>query len=157
MAGMSYPRWITRPLEGMNLREVAPGLYVGEETSPLQGGWGSIVDFYGHASEAVQRAYPKAKRYVRLPFEDGNAFPAGALDAAWDAWQLTELEGGDTLLHCQAGISRSASAAYAFLRRRYGLRRAEALARVVTPFTASRFPLKPTLQSADDWTRSWDR
>ena len=151
---MDYPHWITEPLEGMNLREVAPGLYVGEETAPLRGGWSTIIDFYGHAPWIVQLEYPKVKRYVRLPFEDGNAFPKGALDAAWDAWQLADIEGGDTLIHCQAGLSRSASAAYAMLRKRYGLRHGEALARVVTPTTAHQYPLKTTLQSAVDWLRA---
>lgn len=148
---MDYPRWTTEPLEGMNLREVAPGLYIGEATAPLRGGWSTIIDFHGHSPWIVQLAYPKAKRYVRIPFDDGDPFPVGALDRAWDAWQLADIEGGDTLIHCQAGLSRSASAAYAFLRKRYGLSHAEALARVVTPFTAHQYPLPSTLQSAADW------
>jgi hypothetical protein len=151
---MDYPRWLTEPLDGMNLREVAPNLYVGEETAPLRGDWHTIIDFYGHAPWIVSLEYPKAKNYVRIPFEDGSAFPKGALDAAWDAWQLASLEGGDTLIHCQAGLSRSASAAYGLLRKRFGLRHAEAVARVVTPFTDHQYPLKATLKSAADWVRS---
>mgnify|MGYP006273984219 CR=1 FL=1 len=154
---MSYPRWLTEPLEGMNLREVAPHLYVGEETAPLRGDWHTIIDFYGHAPWIVQLEYPKAKRYVRIPFEDGNAFPKGALDAAWDAWQLAELDGGETLIHCQAGLSRSASAAYALLRKRFGMGTTEALSRVVTPITAHQYPLKETLRSAADWARASHR
>ena len=150
---MNYPRWLTEPLYGMNLREVAPNLYVGEETAPLRGGWHTIIDFYGHAPWIVTLEYPKAKNYVRLPFHDGDSFPAGALDAAWDAWQLADIEGGDTLIHCQAGLSRSASAAYALLKKRYGLRHSEALSRVVTPSTAHQYPMKATLKSAADWTR----
>lgn len=151
---MGYPRWLTPPLDGMNLREVGPGLYVGEATAPLRGDWHTIIDFYGHAPWLVQLAYPKARRYIRIPFDDGEPFPPGALDAAWDAWQLADLDGGDTLIHCQAGLSRSASAAYALLRKRYGLRREEALARVVTTFTAHQFPLRTTLQSADAWVKT---
>jgi len=151
---MEYPRWLTEPLDGMNLREVAPNLYVGEETAPLRGDWHTIIDFYGHVPFYVEPAQKAAKRYIRIPFDDGREFPAGALDAAWTAWQEAELEGGDTLIHCQAGLSRSASAAYAMLRKRFGLRHAEALSRVVTPFTDQQYPMKATLKSAADWARS---
>jgi hypothetical protein len=150
---MKYPNWITAPLEGMNLREVGPHLFVGEETSPLRGDWHTIIDFYGHVPFYVEPAHKAARRYIRIPFDDGREFPAGALDAAWTAWQEAELEGGDTLLHCQAGLSRSASAAYALLRRRYGLRHDSALARVVTPVTDHQYPMKATLRSAADWVR----
>jgi hypothetical protein len=150
---MSYPRWLTKPLDGMNLREVAPGLYVGEQSAPLRGDWHTIIDFYGGAPWLVQPAYAQAKNYVRIPFDDGDSFPQGALSAAWDAWQLAALDGGETLIHCQAGLSRSASAAYALIRRRYGLRHAEALSYVETPPTAHKFPLKPTLKSAEDWVK----
>lgn len=150
---MTYPRWITKPLQGMNLREVAPNLFVGEETSPLRGDWHTIIDFFGHVPFYVEPAQKAAKRYIRIPFDDGGAFPAGALDAAWTAWQEAEVEGGDTLLHCQAGLSRSASAAYALLRRGYRLRHGVALARVVTPATDDQYPMKETLRSAADWVR----
>jgi hypothetical protein len=151
---MEYPRWLTAPLDGMNLREVAPNLYVGEETAPLRGDWHTIIDFYGRAPWLVQLSYPQARNYVRIPFEDGAEFPKGALDAAWDAYQMAAIEGGDTLIHCQAGLSRSASAAYALLRKRFGLRHAEALDRVVTPITDHQYPLTTTLRSAADWARS---
>ena len=150
---MSYPRWLTAPLDGMNLREVAPGLYVGEQTAPLRGDWHTIIDFYGHAPWLVQSVYAQAKNYLRIPFDDGDSFPPGALNAAWDAWQLAALDGGDTLIHCQAGLSRSASAAYALIRRRYGLRHAEALSCVVTPYTAHQYPMRLTLASAYDWVK----
>jgi protein-tyrosine phosphatase len=148
-----YPRWLTQPLDDMNLREVAPGLFVGDERSPLADGWHTVIDFYGTRSAVIAAHQRRAKKLLRLPFEDGAAFPAGALDAAWEAWQMADAEGGNTLIHCQAGLSRSASAAYAFLRRRYGLSHAQALARVVTPFTAHQFPLRTTLASADAWAR----
>lgn len=149
-----YPRWITQPLADMNLREVAPGLFVGDEQSPLAGEWDTIIDFYGTRSPLVAAHQKRAKRLLRMPFEDGDAFPTGALDAAWTAWQQTDLDHGNTLIHCHAGLSRSASAAYALLRKRYGLSHAQALARVVTPFTSHQFPLRPTLASADAWVRT---
>ena len=79
--------------------------------------------------------------------------PTGALDAAWKAWQDAHAEGGDTLLHCQAGLSRSASAAYALLRKRFALSHPEALKRVVTPYTSHQFPMPDTLRSAETWVR----
>ena len=149
-----YPRWLTQPLDDMNLREVAPGLFVGDERSPLAGEWATIIDFYGTRSPLIAAHQRRAKRLLRIPFEDGQPFPPGALDAAWTAWQETDLDHGNTLLHCQAGLSRSASAAYALLRKRYGLSHAEALARVTTPFTAHQFPLRTTLASAAEWSRA---
>ena len=151
LEGMTYPRWITKPLQGMNLREVAPNLYVGSETSPLRGDWHTIIDFYGNVPMYVEPSQRDAEHYIRIPFDDGTQFPPGALDAAWAAWQNAEVHGGDTLLHCQAGLSRSASAAYALLRRGYRLRHGVALARVVTPRTE--YPMKETLRSAADWVR----
>lgn len=151
---MSYPRWITEPMDGMNLREVAPHLYVGEQTAPLRGDWHTIIDFYGNAPYYVRPAYDGANLYLRMPFDDGDNFPIGVITAAWEAWQTAEAEGGETLLHCQAGLSRSASAAYALIRCRYGLSHEEALARVVTPLTAHQFPLRATLNSAREWLRN---
>ena len=150
---MDYPRWITEPMDGMNLREVAPHLYVGEQSAPLRGEWHTIIDFYGGAPYYVKPAYKDAKNYLRIPFDDGDHFPDGALDAAWEAWQTADDEGGETLIHCQAGLSRSASAAYALLRLRYGLSYEQALARVVTPLTYHQFPLRVTLGSAHDWVK----
>ena len=150
---MSYPRWITEPDDSMNLREVAPHLYVGAEASPLRGGWHTIIDFYGHAPSRVQPAYKGAKRYVKVPFEDGSAFPHGALDQAWAAWQAADAEGGETLIHCQAGLSRSASAAYAFLQKRYKLSRFDALKRITVPGYEGYAPRERTIQSADTWAQ----
>lgn len=154
---MNYPRWITEPMDGMNLREVSPHLYVGEQTAPLRGGWHTIIDFYGSAPYYVRPSYKDAKNYLRMPFDDGDAFPDGALDAAWEAWQTADDEGGETLIHCQAGLSRSASAAFALLKLRYGLSDEEALARVVTPITAHQYPLRETLGSAAFWVRKQRR
>lgn len=148
-----YPRWLTNPLDDMNLREVAPGLYVGAERAPLAEGWHTVIDFYGTRSPLIH-AHQRRGRLLRLPFEDGQPFPPGALDAAWEAWQQADDEHGNTLLHCQAGLSRSASAAYALLRKRYGLSHAQALARVVTPITSQQYPLPPTLASAAEWVRT---
>jgi predicted protein tyrosine phosphatase len=150
---MSYPRWITEPDDTMNLREVAPHLYVGAETSPMRGGWHTIIDFYGHAPSRVHPAYNSAKRYLKLPFEDGSAFPHGALDQAWAAWHAADLEGGETLLHCQAGLSRSASAAYAFMLMQYWLSPHEALKRVTVRGYEGTYPMERTLRSAAAWAR----
>lgn len=87
-----YPRWLTEPLDDMNLREVAPGLYVGAERATLADGWHTVIDLYGSRSPAVVGHQRRASHLLRLPFEDGQPFPPGALDAAWDAWQRADVD-----------------------------------------------------------------
>lgn len=155
--GASYPRWISRPGDSMNLREVAPSLWVGSSLSPAlqpRGRWGAIVDFYGssiHPSMEQAEAYAEASRVVRLPFLDGDAFPVHALDLTWSAVQAGLHENRPVLLHCQAGFSRSASAAYAMLRRGFGLDHRQALRRVEVHSFEGMFPRSMTLASARMW------
>ena len=158
-----YPRWLQAPDEGANLREVAPGLYVGAESSPARyyempsGHFTTIVDFYGsyrHAtSPFVRYGYQAADQVYSFPFYDGASFPPGALDAAYAAYQIALLEGGQCLLHCQAGLSRSASAAYAIMRRHYKLSHEAALHAVRVPAYRDHFPLPATLASARAWAK----
>ena len=146
---MTYPRWIDERAD-FNLREVAPGLFVGAERAVElrpAGPWRLVADFYGSSAQKRHaRRYAGVHRLVQWPFLDGDTFPAGLLDGVWDTFR-EERRKGPVLLHCQAGLSRSASAAYALLRRA-GLGHQAALDRV---HVEDGFPVPSTLASARRW------
>lgn len=150
MTSTKWPRWIERD-ETINLREVAPNLYVGAEYAtlhPPEGKkWELVVDWYGSSTQYPSRVKRTAKKLLSLPFLDGDAFPPKALDTLLRRVQSARSR-GPVLVHCQAGLSRSASSAYALLRRLSRLPHEEALRRVkVMPG----FPRKATLGSARGW------
>jgi protein-tyrosine phosphatase len=152
-----YPRWISKD-PYLFLRQVAPLLYVGAEGSPRARQWGLVVNFYGHG------AIPRTEKLLSLPFIDGDSFPEGALDTAYEAVYDALCQRKPVLLHCQAGLSRSASAAYAMLRSIYGLSHEEAHARIHTTTEMEAGPKKwvyhwprtKTLASAREWNQGFN-
>lgn len=144
----TYPLWIdSDPI--VNLREVAPGLFVGAQFSPRAPvTWALVVDFYGqaHPPGAVN-----ASRVLRIPFSDGTNFPPRALDEVHRAVRHA-IGTGPILIHCQAGLSRSVSAMYAMLRALYGFDHATALKRVHGGVPG--FPMPSTFRSARRWLKS---
>jgi hypothetical protein len=148
-----WPRWIERD-ETINLREVAPNLYVGAEYAtlhPPEGQkWELVVDWYGSSKQYPSRVKRTAKKLLSLPFLDGDAFPEGALDTLARRVQAARRQ-GPVLVHCQAGLSRSASSAYALLRKLSRVPHEEALRRVKV---MAGFPRKETLGSARRWVES---
>lgn len=156
-----WPRWID-PSDEVNLREVAPNLYVGAEYAPLRppegtrgNRWELVVDWYGSSQRYPSRVQKTAKRVLSLPFDDGDRFPDGALSQMIRRVQAARRR-GPVLLHCQAGLSRSASAAYAALRRLSRVPHEEALRRVKGhPSEGTQvirtYPRKDTLASARAW------
>ena len=145
-----WPRWIDSS-DNVNLREVAPNLYVGAEYSPLHPPagkkWELVIDWYGSSERWPSRTRDTAKRVLSIPFLDGDVFPPKALDTMLARVQAARHR-GPTLIHCQAGLSRSASAAYGFLRRVGRLPHKEALRRVQAD---PEFPRATTLASARVW------
>lgn len=145
-----WPRWINDD-ETVNLREVAPNLYVGARFSPLHPPagkkWELVVDWYGSSEQYPNRTVDTAKRVLVIPFLDGDVFPPKALDTVLARVQAARRR-GPTLIHCHAGLSRSASAAYGFLRRLGRLPHKEALRRVKAD---PEFPRATTLASARIW------
>jgi len=147
-----YPRWIDSS-RLTNLREVAPGVYVGGKdstryvTSVHRIPFSLVVDLYGSSGWMAVHPVAEWADYLGIPFSDGAAFPEGALDRIYEA-VLDHMPRGPVLIHCQAGLSRSASAAYAVIRQLYKLSHDQALARVKI---YERWPLSETLRSAREW------
>jgi hypothetical protein len=137
-----FPRWIQTDAS-MNLREVAPGLYVGAvDSAAVQGArWAAVINFCGCGPRVP------APVYRVFAFGDGGDFPPGSLDATLEILRAAQ---GPVLIHCAAGLSRSVSAAYAMLVAHYGLDRARAMALVKAH---PRFPVESTLRSAELWLR----
>ena len=144
-----YPVWFSVPGQGANLRMVGPGLHVGSEYAPMEMDWCAVLDLYG-AALGVARVYRygRAEEVVSLPMLDGTAIPEATLNMASDMYKACR--GRPFLVHCAAGLSRSASVAYALLRKHHGCVHVRALRRIQTP-GCSGFPMEQTLQSARAW------
>lgn len=155
MSEITYPRWLTEYDNNGNLREVGPGLYVGDfgavsvrRPDGHRIPYIACVDLYGSYNSHSYR-YESCKEVVCLPMTDGHAIPTATLDISWELYRKSR--GLPMLLHCQAGISRSASVAYALLRRKHELGHEEALLRVQTPGYGTSYPMEETLNSARRW------
>jgi hypothetical protein len=153
----AYPRWIN-PAPEQNLREVGRNLFVGAELAPLERSrrrrWAAVIDLYGSSLEEPDREsiYSGADLLLHWPFLDGDSFPVGALDATERVVRLGRVS-GPVLLHCHAGLSRSASAAYAMLMVIDRVDPAKALKRVQVPGEEADFPRTATLASARKWVQ----
>ena len=142
-----WPRWVHAD---SHLREVAPLIFVSGEAGPRQlppdhDRWHTVVAFIASA-----QSYRNADHVVKLPFSDGEAFPAGHLDHAAKAVVRAYRDRRPVLIHCMMGVSRSASAAYAIIRALYDLDHDEALRRLKVPDWTD-YPMPATLASARAW------
>ena len=148
-----FPYFVLRD-DDHNLRMVAPRLWVGAEHAPKKtpaGRWKLVVDLYGvPLEEGEDGRYREADEVLHWPFIDGEQFPVGLLDAAVSRVQQARAM-GHVLVHCQAGLSRSASTAYACLRVLDGLSHEEAFQRVYCG--EPDFPRKTTIGSARSWVQ----
>lgn len=137
-----FPRYPRIPGMGdANLREVAPGLWVGGHRA-RQIAWAAVVDLIGiHGDPMVPT--------LSVPMQDGQPFARGALDAITD-FVGEHHRSGPILIHCRAGFSRSVSAAYAVCRR-MGLGHAESIRRVKSRDAE---PAGETFRSARQWADS---
>jgi hypothetical protein len=150
-----YPRWLHGG-EDINLRAVGPLLLVGATRSPgvvPVEYLGGIVDLYGDSPDSKGVGDLGVPR-LACTMLDGNAIPAKYMDAALVLWRQCREQGKPLLVHCQAGLSRSASMAYGLLRVEERLTHPEALRRVQTPKYAREFPRPATLASARTWARN---
>ncbi len=150
---MTFPRWIAGGPADVSvrsnvlLREVADGLFVGSSLALPHLGECAVV-------QLSDRCPPHVGHHLRAPFDDGDAVPDDVLHAAEvfaRAWRGTL----PVLVQCHAGLSRSASVAYAVMRRVDRLTHAEALVRVAHAQEHNdrtlHWPNRYTIASARAW------
>lgn len=149
-----YPRWLmggpddTAGRSPCLLREVAPGLFVGSALAA------EFVEADTLVFQFSTHAVALFGTPVVLPFDDGEAVPPWIIArVVEDARVYRPLR--PILMQCYAGLSRSASLAYAVLRMVDGLAHEEALARVAHAVEhhdrTTRWPRPVTLASVVAW------
>ena len=156
-AELPFPEWVRTADQRAMLRCVAPNLYVGGATAVLERvrpnvEWWAAVDVHGpRHSNAFRRepAYGDIARTLRYGFDDGAPVPDGLLAAVV---AFVAPRRGPVLISCAAGVSRSASVAYAVIRAELGVGHDVALRLVSCPGGA---PLPVTLNSARRWADAY--
>ena len=155
---MTFPRWVlggpddTHGVSDSLLREVADGLFVGSALSVHHAkGNVAVMQFSRHCPVFVGDAV------LRVPFADREPVPPAVLDAAV-AFARKWRHKRPVWATCFAGLSRSASVAYAVLRRVDGLPHDEALTRVASRVEhfdrVDYWPHSATIQSVMSWCES---
>ena len=147
------------------LRWVGGQLYVGAQASPTTlicpksdvlsqaVPFDAVVSLHsgGEYENMRRKALAKVQRVVIWPFDDGAPIPAWLLEAAYCLYRdVRRNPNARMLVHCAAGLSRSASVAYALLRVTDGLSHVHALQRVSVA-EYSEYPMPDTLNSARRW------
>ncbi|XP_054629971.1 dual specificity protein phosphatase 18 [Dunckerocampus dactyliophorus] len=86
-----------------------------------------------NVAETKSRSPPHGVEYIHIPLSDSPSTPlADHFDDVVDKIHQTALCGGRTLVHCNAGVSRSATLCMAFLVKHHSVTLLEAHARVKT-------------------------
>jgi len=158
VAPVSYPRWVAGKeavLPPVRLREVAHGVYVGNEGS-VRALADALDGRVGVIRLATASSTPRVVALVDLPVEDGEPIPDHVIEAAVLHARDIRAAGLPLLLACYAGLSRSASIAYAVLRD-MGVTHAEALRRVRSSAALRQWPHPVTLDSVVRWVARQER
>lgn len=143
---MKYPRWESREPSFL-LREIDRNIYVGASSSVVHMPWRAVIDLMGASGGLAARAYEDCAGLLRLPVEDCVHLEDSVFEACVGFVDLYR-RSGPVLIHCMAGLNRSASVGYAALRMLHGYRHDKALSRVRAQ---EGFPLSATLDSARAW------
>lgn len=153
---LPFPQYVRHADARANLRCVGRDLYVGGATAILERAaphraWWAAVDLHGaRHGESFRRepAFGDLSRFLRASFDDGMPVPEGVLDAVV---AFVRHRAGPVLITCAAGVSRSATVAYAVTRAELGVGHDVALA--MCSCSGGR-PLPVTLRSAQRWAEA---
>lgn len=152
-----YPRWISYPLDVGNLREVGKNLYVGDSRSVWMKRWRLVVSMRPPTDRPAKTWASKEEprwKHLKYYMEDGEPVPVNWLPQILDEVRAARTA-GPVLIHCLAGVSRSASIAYGVLRCLDGLDHNTALHRVKVPGDYyEKFPVRKTLNSVHAWAEN---
>lgn len=155
-----FPQYVDEAPK-VNLRAVAPNLYISGWKAPYtvrppgDQPWAAIINLSSVQEHGVPKPPSGSVQTVYLGwyFRDGKDFPPRMLNTIEEIVRAN-IKRGPVLIHCAAGLSRSASAAYAMLRILWGLSHDQA--RVVVRASPARdpnrqWPVPQTLASARAW------
>lgn len=150
---------IVDPIPSRNLRKVSNlGIYVGavDAIKSMPERPSLIVDLYGESCKLVTGDEPVLLEgrttLLCWPVWDGVPIPDKVYDRVVELARK-KIRAGPVLVHCQAGLSRSASVAYALIRTLEGLSHDDALRRVQIP-GKPHWPSPKTIESARKWYAS---
>src|SRR5262249_35010070 len=139
--------WLARSYEEPAYHEIAPGLFLGKQTSPPPRGTTAGVNLCGQRD-----SYPMGNELWRPLNEDGVAPPIEWLREVVAFIREQRQAGGTVYVHCLSGISRSGAAMTAYLMDERGWDRETAL-----KFVQSRRPgVRPDpmlMELLEEWSQ----
>jgi len=102
----------------MGADEVFPGIWIGSYASAHDNFFDEedIDAVLNMAKECESKSARPGMRFVKIGIEDGKVSPPGVFTKAADVIESV-VPGGNILVHCAAGVSRSATAVLAYLNR----------------------------------------
>lgn len=97
--------------------EVTPILWLGNYLNGAELALANPRDFRAVLNVSTEIPYKKAPgiAYLEVPFDDGHSIPPPAFNACMEFLMFQYETGKRTLIHCAAGVSRSAVIVAAFM------------------------------------------
>jgi atypical dual specificity phosphatase len=97
--------------------EITPILWIGNYLNGAELVLANPRDFRAVLNVSTEQAYKKAPgiAYLEVPFDDGHSISVKAFTACMEFLMFQYETGKKTLVHCAAGVSRSAAIAAAFM------------------------------------------